>query len=75
MVTNGQGDGASIGKNRVRISCRESQSPSYRPSHKGEELALGKSLIPQKYSSCETSRITVEVRPNNNEPFVFNLTD
>jgi hypothetical protein len=75
MATRGEGDGASVGKNRVRVSCFESQSPSYKPANGPGELSLGKSLIPQKYSSYETSGITVEVRSGTNEPFIINLTD
>lgn len=32
-------------------------------------------LIPQKYLSSATSGITVEVKPGDNEPLVFDLAD
>ena len=38
-------------------------------------VVMGKSLIPQKYLSSETSGITVDVKPGNNEPIIFGLAD
>ena len=73
MITRGLGDGASVGTNRVRVVCLESQAPSNNIS--GGEALAGRPLIPQKYSSWETSGIDVDVRSGANEPVVLNLTD
>lgn len=77
MITHGQGDGAAVGTNRVRIACFASQDPAQDPAKvstsKGE-LALGKSLIPEKYSSFQMSGIKVDVRSGANEPLILNLT-
>ena len=72
MTTRGQGDGAAVGKNRVRVVCFESQDPSSKLF--GSE-ALGRPLIPQKYSSWETSGIEIEVQSGTNEPVTLELVD
>ena len=73
MVTNGQSAGAAVETNQVRIVCYEGQDPA-KKSARGE-LALGKSLIPAKYSSFDTSAITVNVRSGSNEPLILKLAD
>ena len=75
MVTSGRGDGAAVGKNKVRIACFTSQDPS-KKGPGGASLAgiaLGDPLIPQKYLSCETSGLEVEVQSGSNDPVVFEL--
>ena len=80
MKTRGEGEGVPVGKSKVRFVCFAGQDPSVkpdapsRPVH-GETVVMGKSLIPQKYLSSETSGITVDVKPGNNEPIIFGLTD
>ncbi|MDY0168315.1 MAG: hypothetical protein RBS80_17330 [Thermoguttaceae bacterium] len=70
MVTRGEGQGAVVGERRVRITCFEAQAPANIGSD-----TLGESLIPQKYTSFETSGLTVDIKPGENEPLVFELTD
>jgi hypothetical protein len=53
------GDGAIVGPATVRVACYEQQRPGA-PAPQGE-LALGKSLIPEKYTQFETSGITASV--------------
>ena len=65
----GNGKGARIGTNRVRISAREE------PKNQYGEIGLGRRLIPARYDDITTSGLTAEVNPENNEPFVFRLTD
>ena len=72
MTTRGLGEGASVGKNRVRVVCFESQDPS--SSMFGSEI-LGRPLIPKKYSSWEISGIEINVRSGVNEPVVLDLVD
>lgn len=53
------GDGAIVGPATVRVACYEQQRPGGPPPQ--GELALGKSLIPEKYTQFETSGITATV--------------
>ncbi len=75
METPGEGDGAAVGTNRVRITCFEAQNPADRAREGMAGISLGKSLIPQKYLQYETSGLTVEVRRGTNDPLVFELVD
>ncbi len=81
METRGEGRGAPVGKCKVRFVCFASQDPAATPGKatdnatQGEALGLGASLIPEKYLSSATSGITVDVKPDYNEPLVFALTD
>jgi len=52
-------DGAIVGPASVRVACYEQQRPGASPPQ--GELALGKSLIPEKYTQFETSGITATV--------------
>jgi hypothetical protein len=69
LETPGREAGARIGVNKVRIASRET------PAGGDTEMALGKSLIPERYGNFESSGLTAEVKPDGNEPFVFRLTD
>jgi hypothetical protein len=69
LETPGREAGARIGVNKVRIASRET------PAGGDAEMALGKSLIPDRYGDFESSGLTAEVKPDGNEPFVFRLTD
>lgn len=53
------GDGAIVGPATVRVACYEQQRPGAPPPQ--GELALGKSLVPEKYTQFETSGITATV--------------
>ena len=81
MTTRGEGEGAPTGKNRVRFVCFANQDPSAKPAElengpmQGESLVMGAALIPEKYLSSATSGITVDVKPGDNEPLVFELTN
>ncbi len=72
MATRGEGEGAAVGTCRIRVACYEGQDPARKPAP-DEPPVLGKSLIPEKYTSFETSGLTVEVRAGVNEPLVLNL--
>jgi hypothetical protein len=76
MVTPGEGTGASVGKNMVLIVCRERPSPEAKAKAAAarQETSPGRSLIPEKYSSYDTSGITVDVHPGSNEPLVMTLS-
>jgi predicted small lipoprotein YifL len=68
LVTHGRADGAMPGLNQVRITAREMKADA-------AEMALGKHLIPERYSQFSTSGLTAEVSAGDNEPFEFRLTD
>ncbi len=74
MATLGQGGGAAVGKNRVRVACFESQNNAGGAGDPNG-IALGKALIPSKYLSYDTSGIVVEVRAGSNDPVVLDLKE
>jgi len=74
MATRGEGEGTAVARSRVRIACYEGQDPAKKTAP-GQPTVLGKSLIPEKYTSFETSGLTVDVRSGTNEPVVLNLTE
>jgi hypothetical protein len=81
MTTRGEGDGVPIGKNRIRIACFEGQRPQAAKSTAPNagaarsEGSLGKSLIPQKYCSCETSGLVIDIKLGENKPVLLELND
>lgn len=68
LSTPGRADGARIGSNRVRIASREARLDA-------GEMALGRNLIPERYNDFVTSGLTADVKPANNNLFVFRLKD
>lgn len=75
MTTRGEGDGAAVGLNQVRIACYEGQGQTGEPIPNEGERPLGTPLIAAKYLSYQTSGIIVVVRPDANPPLVLELTD
>ena len=73
MATRGEGEGSAVGRCRVRVACYEGQDPA-KTASPDQPTVLGKSLIPEKYTSFETSGLSVEVRSDANEPLVLNLS-
>jgi hypothetical protein len=73
MTTPGEGDGAAVGKNLVYIISRGGENASKESLR--DALPTGRSLVPEKYFSCDPSGLTVDVQPGVNQPVVFNLTD
>ena len=73
LETHGVGKGASPGPNKVRVTCFESQKPGA-ASMREAELALGKSLIPERYTNY-TSGLVVTIEPDDQKPLEINLTD
>ena len=73
MQIRGGGEGATVGVNRVRVTCYPAQRPGA-SSSSSQELALGRSLIPTRYSSFGSSDLSVEVHPDKNEPYVIELS-
>jgi hypothetical protein len=64
-------DGAVLAKHKVRIACYESMRPG---AVKGPgEAALGKPLVPEKYTLVDQSGLTADVDENNHE-FTFELS-
>ena len=78
MITQGEGDGAPVGENQVRIVCFEGEDPNRKKRTGGvpdEIVGFGKSLIPKKYASCSTSGIVVNVQSGTNDPVIIELKD
>lgn len=73
LETPGLGKGARLGLNKVRVTCFEVQRPGTTQKYDGEQ-ALGRSLIPRRYSSYSNG-LTVEIKPDSNEPLEIRLTD
>ncbi|QDV71939.1 hypothetical protein [Botrimarina mediterranea] len=65
----GEGAGAPLGTNRVRVSSREPSADT------ATETALGKLLIPKRYTDFATSGLTVEVAADRTEPYLIELED
>ena len=73
LHTVGEGAGAVVGRNLVRVACYEIQNPNASAGGQPGEGALGRSLIPQKYTAYETSGLAVEVQPGKNDPILIEL--
>lgn len=75
LTTYAPGDGATIGKNYVRITSIPAQRPeAASQAVKGELSSVG-STIPPKYSHFRTSGIEVVVQAGTNADANFELTD
>ena len=72
LTTEAEGDGATVGPNRVRITSYEAQNPA--AASEGE-ARLGKLLIPRRYTDIDTSGISVEVPRGGKDDIVIELTD
>lgn len=71
LGTNKPGDGAIVGKHRVRVVSTSTQNPNFQVKD-GQEMPTGKSLIPEKYGDLETTPLkdyVVEDKAEN----VFNI--
>lgn len=73
LSTNQTGDGATVGRNRVRVTCFEAQNPH--AASGGRERPLGRSLIPPAYNDVDTSGIEVQVARGMNVLVTIELID
>lgn len=71
LTTKELDDGAVVGTHRVRVSCYQRQSPE--KMAKNSETPLGRLLIPERYTSIDTSGIEIQVAEGM-EPVVLELT-
>ena len=67
-------DGATVGKNHVRITSNPAQMPDIATAAKGE-IATPKSILPKKFGAFGTSELVVEVKASGNPDFDFPLED
>ena len=69
LTTREQGEGATVGSNRVLVNSYEPTTNSG-----GGEATVGKSRIPTKYTRYGTSGLTVDVKPGM-DPVLLELND
>ena len=69
-----EGDGAIVGNHKVRVTSYSSQDPQQQARSGPTGDTLGKLLIPKRYTMFGTSGLTATVAPDQNEPYVFELT-
>lgn len=75
-LSTGSEDGAAVGRHGVRIACYDKNPTpggAQTASPDDQESALGRSLIPQKYTRSQSSGLEADVKDGQNEPFVFDL--
>lgn len=73
MTTHGLGAGSRLGVNKIRVTCFEGQRPSDKEDEDLEK-PVGRSYIPRRYNSYANG-LTVEIKPDTNEPLEIRLTD
>jgi len=73
LTTDSLSDGATVGRNRVRVTCYDSQNPNAAPSE--GEAALGRLLIPKKYTDIDTSGIEIDIPRGGKSDIVIELMD
>lgn len=61
LSTYGTNDGAVLGTHRIAVIARES-------GEAGPEGKAGKLLVPERYTSASTSKLTIEVKDGTNTP-------
>lgn len=74
MSTFADGDGATLGDHRVRITCYTMQDPSKASESGPMGDSLGALLIPKKYTSLGASGLTATVVESDNPPLLFELS-
>ncbi len=75
LSTYEEGDGATIGRHRIRVTCFESQSPDALEESLEKEMGLGRNLIPDKYLSIDTSGLSFEVQETGHDDVLIELQD
>ncbi|UUO08725.1 hypothetical protein M4951_10500 [Blastopirellula sp. J2-11] len=75
LSTFGNGDGAIVGKHQVLIVATEADAGVAPANNSGIEMPVTKSVIPQKYASFSTSKLTAEVISGKSNEFSFTLVD
>ena len=73
LSTYREGDGAAVGRHKVKITCYASQDPAAKKAERGPQESLGESLISERYTRFDTSGLEVAVLAGGNKPFVFEL--
>jgi hypothetical protein len=75
LTTFREGDGGTVGNNRVRVTCFPSQQPRAESAAAVGEVAAGASLIPTRYNDFSTSELTVEIGEQGDDEIVLRLKD
>jgi hypothetical protein len=75
LGTNKPGDGAIVGKHRVRVVSMSTQNPNFQVKE-GQEMPTGKSLIPEKYADLDATPLKdYEVKDISENVFNIELKD
>ena len=70
------GDGAVVGRHKVRITCYEFQRPGVGLDKDSAPMpTFGKLFIPKKYTTIYTSGLEVDVELGMPDPLLFDLVD
>jgi|694.fasta_scaffold15878_7 hypothetical protein len=72
MAVFGEGPGAVPGPNRILVTCYEGQRQA--AADRDREPSLGRLLIPERYTSYETSGLVIDVQRGMEMPVVLNLS-
>lgn len=74
LSTYAEGDGALLGKHRVRVMCNSVQDPDNTAEFDINAASVGKLLIPRKYTQLSSSGLTAEVLANENPTLELRLS-
>lgn len=72
LYTHVEGDGAIVGQHLVSVTCYEGQN-SDTGGNPDKERTLGRLLIPEKFTNCESSGLKAEVKADTPNEFTFDL--
>ena len=74
LKTEKDGDGVMVGTSKVRITAFAAQQATAQGNPQ-QELALGRSAIPQRFNNFGSSGIEIEVTPEMELPLTINLDE
>jgi hypothetical protein len=73
LSTYRQGDGAAVGRHKVKVTCYSSQDPAAKRSSANGNESLGVSLIPERYTRFDTSGLEVAILAGGIKPYTIEL--
>lgn len=74
LSTYAPGDGAPIGRHKVKVTCYTSQDPAAKKdTDAGAAGMLGDSLIPDRYTRFDSSGLEISILAGSSTPYVIEL--